>query len=74
MICTAHQDCSGDKIDNGVDWACSVYEGRGVVFTGYWWGNLRERDHWGDPDVDSRFLGYLCWKRFDSKNSLSRSE
>jgi hypothetical protein len=20
--------------------------------TGCWWGNLRERGHWGDPDVD----------------------
>ena len=20
--------------------------------TGFWWGNLRVRDHWGNPDVD----------------------
>ena len=29
------------------------------VCTGFWWGNLRERDHWGDPDVDGRII--LRW-------------
>jgi hypothetical protein len=28
-------------------------------FTGCWWGNLRERGRWGDPDVDGRIM--LRW-------------
>ena len=27
---------------------------RGEVCTRFWWGNLRERDHWRDHDVDGR--------------------
>jgi hypothetical protein len=27
--------------------------------TGCWWGNLRERGHWRDPDVDGRII--LRW-------------
>ena len=30
--------------------------GRGEVCTGFWWGNPRERDHWGDPDADGRII------------------
>jgi len=28
---------------------CSAYGGRGEAYTGFWWGNLRERDHLKDP-------------------------
>ena len=30
--------------------------GRGEGCTGFWWGNLRERDHWGGPDADGRIM------------------
>jgi hypothetical protein len=29
---------------------------KGEVFTGFWYGKLRERNHWRDPDVDGRII------------------
>jgi len=33
--------------------------GSGEGCTGFWWGNLRERDVWGDSDADGRII--LKW-------------
>jgi hypothetical protein len=33
--------------------------GRGEACTGFWWGNLRERDHWEDLGIDGRII--LRW-------------
>jgi len=32
---------------------------RGETYTGFWWENVRERDHLGDPGVDGRII--LRW-------------
>ena len=37
---------------NGMCGACSAYRGGGEAYRGFWWGNLSERYHLGDPDVD----------------------
>ena len=29
---------------------------KGEVCTRFWWGNLRERNQWGDQDVDGRII------------------
>ena len=29
---------------------------RREVCTRFWWGNLREKDHWGNPVVDERIV------------------
>jgi len=34
--------------------ACSTYGGE--VYTGFWWGNLRERDHLEDLGLDGVIL------------------
>jgi hypothetical protein len=39
--------------------------GRGKACTGCWWGNLRERDHWGDPDVDGRIILRWIFRKLD---------
>jgi hypothetical protein len=38
---------------------------RGEVCTGFWLSNLRERDHWGDPDVDGRIILRLIFRKWD---------
>ena len=40
-------------------WAGHVARMEGEVCTGFWWGTLKERDLWGDQDVDGRII--LRW-------------
>ena len=34
----------------------STYGGPGELCAGFWWGNLRERDHLKDSGVDGRMI------------------
>jgi hypothetical protein len=40
------------------------------VFTGLWWENLRERDHWEDPGVDGRIILKRIFRKLDEGYGL----
>jgi len=42
--------------------------GRGEVYTGFWWGNLRERDHLGDPGIEGRIILRWIFRMWDGGN------
>jgi len=57
----------GDKIEkNELGGACSMYGGgREEVYTGFWWGNLKERDNLGDPRLDGRIILRWIFRKWD---------
>ena len=38
---------------------------RGEAYTGFWWGNLKERDHKGDPGVDESIILRWIFRKLD---------
>jgi hypothetical protein len=39
--------------------------GRGEAYTGFWWVNLSERDHWGDPGINGRIILIWIFKKWN---------
>jgi len=39
--------------------------GRGEVYTGLWWGNLKERDHLGDAGADGKIILKWIFRKWD---------
>jgi len=46
-------------------WACSAYGGGERCVQGFWWGNLREGDHWRDPGVDGKIILGWIFEKWD---------
>jgi hypothetical protein len=59
MICTAHQIFGLSYQEKCDGRGMKRVFGRGEVHIGFWWGNLRERDHLEDPGLDRRII--LRW-------------
>jgi hypothetical protein len=38
---------------------------RGEAYKGFWWGNLKERDHLEDPSVDRRITLRWIYRKWD---------
>ena len=38
---------------------------RGEAYKGFWWGNLKERHHLGDPGVDGRIILRWIFRKWD---------
>ena len=47
--------------------------GREAVYTGFWWGNPRERDHLEDPGIDGRIILRWIVKKWDVGRGLDQS-
>jgi len=48
--------------------------GRGEVYRGFWWGNMRERNHLEDPSVDGRIALRCIFRKWGvmSRTGLMR--
>jgi hypothetical protein len=46
--------------------------GTAEVYTGFWWGNLRERDRLDDPGIEGRIILSWIFRKWDEWHELER--
>jgi hypothetical protein len=47
--------------------------GRGEAYAGFWWGNLRERDHLEDPGIDGRIILRWIFRKWHVRERIGSS-
>ena len=50
---------------------CIAYGGE--AYTGFLWGNVKERDHLGDPGVEGRIILSWVFRKWDVGCGLDRA-
>jgi len=55
-------------IKSRMRWAGHVARmGEGEVYTEFWWGSLRERDHLGNPGIDGKVILGWVFRKWDGR-------
>jgi len=74
MICTLHPSLFGRSNREERDGRGNYHlgDGRGEMYTGFRWGNPRERDHLEDPRVDGRIILRWIFRKLDEGYGLIR--
>ena len=44
-----------------------------MIHAGFWWGNLKERDHVGDPGVEARIIINWIFRKWNAGRGLDYS-
>jgi hypothetical protein len=52
------------KVLSGRAGTCNTFGG-GEAYTGFWWVNLKNRDHLGDTGVDERIILRWIFRKWD---------